>query len=399
MKPSVLSVFSIFLTLLVPALASANLVTFDSEPLGTVYGVPAGDSPGDLVFSEDLVDVYVNRFFESGNPYFNAARIEPPQPAPFFFGSGHILSINSIGMTCDFGAPGNTTFHFLYLGGTVNLRVNGAALLEAPNFSALIGVVAPGVTLNVVTVPVPGGEKGIAILNGPVEKLRIGGQELWIDDVRCDNGIGGPGGDCDHLVHHESLAIGDTWGMGLNVPGDYMFSESGIDVYIEEFFWGTGWGFHQCQVVAPGIPGFGSGQVMEINNINNHYDISSLGLPVEAVVFEYADFGGMENLRVNGHTLLYGDMPTFAPSPAPGVVMTVATYPIPTGERGVVTLLGNVQDLWIGGQEFMIDNICVYVGEPPDCDHLSDNESQPLFTFYGDGHGHRNTRRGATPYL
>ena len=56
MKPSVLSVLSISLALLVPALAGANLVTFDFEPLGTTYGAPAGASPGDLVFMRKVHD-------------------------------------------------------------------------------------------------------------------------------------------------------------------------------------------------------------------------------------------------------------------------------------------------------------------------------------------------------
>jgi hypothetical protein len=40
-----------------------------------------------------------------------------------------------------------------------------------------------GVNVSVSTTPVTGGKKGIVILTGAVQKIRVGGQEFWIDNV------------------------------------------------------------------------------------------------------------------------------------------------------------------------------------------------------------------------
>jgi len=357
--------------------ALADHVTFDLETLGTLYGTPVGDVPGDYLFAEGGADLYIAEFYVSGNPYFNFSQIDPEFAGPsLFFGSLQILEVNNVTIVFDFSAPGVVTFEYLDLGGSVNLLVNGAGpVLEGPDMASLAGIVAPGVTMSVVANPVPGGHRGTVTLSGPVQRLRVGGQEFWLDDVKCDNGQ--PGGDCDLGVTHESLAVGDIWGAGYGqAPGDYIFDEDGIPVFIEELDWGSGTGFNHCQVMVPMIPGFGANLVMGINNVCNRYEIGTLGLVTAAVKFEYADLGGMENLQVNGATLFIGELNSMPPNVAPGVTMSVTTVGVPGGLRGEVTLLGDVHQLWVGGQEFFIDNICVVAeGPAPECDLVSDNES------------------------
>lgn len=40
-----------------------------------------------------------------------------------------------------------------------------------------------GVNVSVSITPVTSGKKGIVILTGAVQKLRVGGQEFWIDNI------------------------------------------------------------------------------------------------------------------------------------------------------------------------------------------------------------------------
>lgn len=367
--------------LVIPVLAWANTVTYDYEPLGTTYGLGT-HVPGDFLFSEDLADVYIGEFFSGGTPYFNTARIEAATAA---FGNGQIMNLNNVDLIIDFSVNGDVTFEFLDLGGSVNLQVNGfGAVLEAPDMAMLSGVVAPGVTLNVVAVAVGGGHRGTATLTGPVNTLRVGGQEFWVDDMFDDNGVSSAVGPCDFVVDHESLPLGKTWDSGTVSPGDWIFNEAGIDVTIHELDWGTGGlGFNFCRVeTSPGV-GFGFNQVMNLNNVTNRYHINSLGIAVAGVSFEYLDFGGTENLQVNGAMLHVGNLPSFPPNVAPGVTMVVTTYPVGGGERAEVQLFGDVQELLVGGQEFYIDEICVVEDVPLDCDRLVDHESLSVGDAWG----------------
>lgn len=146
---------------------------------GTQYGAPAGNSNGDVIFTANGIPVSVHDFdFTGGGGTFNEAHIETP-PTPF--GSGQTMRTNNIDLEFDFGGlaftPSEVQFEFLDLGGFENLSVNGSAIYagDLPAAPAAIG----GVSVAVYTA----GSKGIVILTGAVQKLRIGGQEFWIDNV------------------------------------------------------------------------------------------------------------------------------------------------------------------------------------------------------------------------
>jgi hypothetical protein len=154
----------------------------DFEPplaVGTEYGAPAGHSSGDLVFTSNGVNVSV---YDFGGGTFNVAYIDV---APVPFGSGQSIRTNTINLEFDFSAVGFTTaevqFEFLDKGGTENLSVNGSPVFagELSAAPASLG----GVSVAVYTAPVAGGKKGIVILRGAVQTLRVGGQELWLDNV------------------------------------------------------------------------------------------------------------------------------------------------------------------------------------------------------------------------
>jgi len=376
--------------LLFATAASSMVISFDYEPLGTQYGNPVGNIPGDYIFSEDSADLFVVEYF-SGMPYFNYLQIDP---AFAFFGQNQIMELNNAGLLLNFTAQGDASFDFVYFGGNVNLEVNGGAHVVSEPL-AYPGNPAPGVSLVITGLTYfGGGYKGTVEMTGPVGQLRIGGQEYFIDNVTCANGIGidpNPVSDCDYLVSHDTLVYGTVYDSPGYAPGDWIFNEDGIDVFVDVLDWGTGSGFNYCMVDVSAAPGFGVNQTMLINNVTNRYDIGGLGIHTSEVTFEFLDLGGMENLQVNGATLYVGDFTTFPSLVAPGVTMNVATYVVGGGYRAEVTLSGDVFELLVGGQEFWIDEICVIEGEGPpplECDHLVDYESQIIGTEYSSATGY-----------
>jgi hypothetical protein len=166
--------------------AGAGEICVDFEPplsVGTQYGAPAGHQSGNVVFSTHGIPVSVHDFnFAGGGGTFNVAHIDV---APVPFGSGQSMRTNNINLEFDFSnigfAPNEVKFEFLDLGGSENISVNGSPIFagELSSVPSPIG----GVNVSVSTTPVTGGKKGIVILTGAVQRIRVGGQEFWIDNV------------------------------------------------------------------------------------------------------------------------------------------------------------------------------------------------------------------------
>jgi hypothetical protein len=383
---SPLKILFALLLLFTATATQANTVTFDFEPLGSTYGVPAGHTPGDWIMAEDSADLRVDDFFIAGVPYFNFSRIELPFMG---FGSGQILDLNNVTVHTDFAAPGDASFLFLDLGGSVNIQVNGfGAVIEAPDFPSL-GTFspAPGVVMSTTWVPVGGGIMGTVTLTGPVQHVRIGGQELWIDDLVCNNGLGGAAGPCLYAVDYETLPMGNTYGTPAgHSPGDWAFNEGGIDVYVVDFDAGGIILFNEM-IVVPGFGPLGPIKVMNVNNIGQLFDLAPLGITTTEVSFEYIDFGGTENLAINGSVLQIGDLHTFSGMTLGGVYVSVVTWPYGAGVYGRVTLTGNVQTLRVGGQEFWMDDVCVKGAPIAPCDRLVDHETRLIGEAWGSPFG------------
>lgn len=161
-------------------------ICVDFEPpfiVGTQYGAPAGHQSGDVVFTTNGIPVSVHDFnFPSGGGTFNVAYIDV---APVAFGSGQSMRTNNINLEFDFGnigfTPNEIRFEFLDIGGSENISVNGSPIF-AGDIEAAPNPIG-GVNIAVSTTPVAGGKKGVVILTGAVQKLRVGGQEFWIDNV------------------------------------------------------------------------------------------------------------------------------------------------------------------------------------------------------------------------
>jgi len=155
------------------------------------------------------------------------------------------------------------------------------------------------------------------------------------------------------------LVAGTQYGQPAGqANGAVIFPSNGIPVSIHDFvFTGGGGTFNSARIEPPPVP-FSSGQSIRTNNINLEFDFTSLGFPTSEVKFDFLDEGGFENISVNGSPVFAGEL-SAAPNPIGGVNIAVSSVPVAGGKKGTVILLGAVNKLRIGGQEFWIDQVCV----------------------------------------
>ncbi len=359
MKALQLSTLLVMILITLAGSTMADMVDFEAEPLYSSYGSAYFHNPNDLIFVEDGVLVYITNYYNGQNVNFTFGRIKPSLPAPADFYSGHIFQLNNVGAIFDFTGPGDASFQYAHFGGKVNLELNSGGVLIANSFAELAGNVAPGLNVSVTAVNIPGGQKGTVTITGNVERLRIGGQEMYIDEVTGGGNL--PNDLCDYVISHEVLPLGTLWGDDAgNSPGDDMFVEDGIKVFLQTFSYENGDElFGECQPVMTPHPSFGMQKVMMFNKISNFYLIDSLEINTATVSFEILSTGGLNNLKVNNGPLIVEEFPNMPAIVASGVSMVVETFPIAGGFRALVTLTGNVHELTVGGEGFYLDNLCV----------------------------------------
>ena len=165
-------------------------------------------------------------------------------------------------------------------------------------------------------------------------------------------------------VTFNPLAASTQYGPPTYSSGSLVFTENNIPVRVFDF--GSGGSFNFCKVLpASAYPGFGLGNIMNTNNITLELDFSGLSFQPRKVIFGYMDLGGTEHLRVNNEatTEFVGELQSMILpyNIASGVQVTSITK-IPTqgGFKGRVTVVGSVNLLRVGGQEFFLDNLCAY---------------------------------------
>lgn len=152
---------------------------FDDQTLGASFLV--GDS-----FTSGGATHNLMRFFFPGsdctNPTNNGvATIGNDQ---FACGGSKEINLNNITDRIDFGGPVQwLVLNYGEYGGNVNLIVNGDCR-NLDNFSDINGQDVGGVTVWAVDYGTPGGSCGMLYAVGAINNFRIGGQELYIDNVR-----------------------------------------------------------------------------------------------------------------------------------------------------------------------------------------------------------------------
>lgn len=165
---------------------------------------------------------------------------------------------------------------------------------------------------------------------------------------------------CQTCVDFEPpLALGKQYGApaGQN-SGDAIFTTNGIKISVYDYnVYGSGTTFGFATIETAPTP-FGSGQCIRTGNINLEFDFRGLGFQTSEVQFEFLDFGGYENISVNGSSPIFVGELSSVPSPVGGVSINVFTSGTIGDLKGVVILRGAVQTLRIGGAEFLLDNVC-----------------------------------------
>lgn len=160
-------------------------------------------------------------------------------------------------------------------------------------------------------------------------------------------------------VTFDGLAIGAAaGGPHGDSPGDVIFTENGIPVSVHKFYHPPPdpASFDEA-IVAAAFPTFGSVNIAEIHNINLGFDLTGLAFVPSSVTFDWRDYGGHENLKVNGSGVHIGEL-TAAPSPMSGVGVSHVWAAAGGVKQGTTTLTGAVSTFGVGGQEFYLDNVC-----------------------------------------
>lgn len=156
------------------------------------------------------------------------------------------------------------------------------------------------------------------------------------------------------------LAAGTEYGSPAgHSPGDVVISSAGIDVAVFDFDFTTGSGTFNVATVEAAPAGFGSGQVLAVNNINLEFDFTTLPFTPSRVELKFRDLGGFENVAINSSSVFAGEL-SAAPSPVAGVTLAVTTSSTTGGVIGTAEFAGPVERIQIGGQEFWLDEVCAY---------------------------------------
>lgn len=96
-------------------------------------------------------------------------------------GSGNELHVNNVNLDFGLNIPiTGLSLLFGEYGGNVNLEING----DFRNMNDFTEIVSPVGGVNVIVAFDPATRKGSLHLGGPIHQFVIGGQELWIDDVK-----------------------------------------------------------------------------------------------------------------------------------------------------------------------------------------------------------------------
>lgn len=172
-----------------------------------------------------------------------------------------------------------------------------------------------------------------------------------------------------------ALEIPDSWCISFDdtpVGTYYVVSDTdifaNIEVRFQEFAWTGGSTTREGSAIVddivPSISGSvisagGSGHQLMVNNIN-----VALRLPegTTHVTLRYGDWGGNVNLGINGKFVNEETLSQIGISAIGGVDIKVTETIGYYSRRGTIELTnGAIRTLVIGGQEFILDDICVHL--------------------------------------
>jgi len=167
-------VSALLVAILLAQNASATVVDFEDLSLGATYNV--GDS-----FTTSGVVITGQEFFwlPSGSTTGGFAEVENGGLAG---GAGNELHTNNINLSFDFGVIlTGLALQYGEFGGNINLEINGN-LANVQNFADIPANLG-GTSVFTLDTGTPGQSSGAMFVIGTINSFKIGGQELWIDNV------------------------------------------------------------------------------------------------------------------------------------------------------------------------------------------------------------------------
>lgn len=175
----------------------------------------------------------------------------------------------------------------------------------------------------------------------------------------------------------EDLKPGDRYGKTNDqTAGTVIYQEGGIDLSLRSFLYPNGTeGFENLLIEDANVyDSTASGVVLFPSNINLKFDLSNLPSGKKKVCLDFRYFGGDINFAVNGETpFIFSNLADFLElqnKEFDGYSIDITAFST-ARQAGTLCIEGeNLTELLIGGQEFTIDNFCVYFGygDPNDCD-------------------------------
>lgn len=155
---------------------SCNTVTFSDLSPGASYYI------GDTITSEGI-DIIVEPFCWGNGEWTSngTARVDDRY---YSGGSGNDMNARNVNLFFEFDYPRDEiTLKFADCGGNNNITVN-SEFLNLGRIIELDGQVIGGVTVSVAANQSGNNWVGEIVLTGMIDLFKIGGQELWIDDVK-----------------------------------------------------------------------------------------------------------------------------------------------------------------------------------------------------------------------
>ena len=154
----------------------AQTVDFESVPVGARWGQDYGHSPGEVVLSQDDIDMSVEHFFLGTFVGFNVAEVGGVYAE--FVPTTH-LALDNISVKFDFTGLGfdvtMVTLDYWEFGGANSFAANDDIIFQLAALTDLPADVAPGVTASA--------DVNAITLTGNIDSLLVGGQELGIDNI------------------------------------------------------------------------------------------------------------------------------------------------------------------------------------------------------------------------
>ena len=192
---------------------------------------------------------------------------------------------------------------------------------------------------------------------------------------------------CDLMVTYELLP-GAYWSAPPMVQGDVLFTDAGVEVSVDilgpladndgdgDVDFDDSPSVEYVEVVSSPMPAvFGNGKVLRTSNAVVKFNIEAAMPNVNEVCFEILDLGGVDNIAINGSpiaitsadlngdgimdTPFYGGQEVLNGTMLGGVFVSASKMTFPGGAKILFRLIGDVNELAIGGQEYWIGDLCI----------------------------------------